>query len=329
MEKGHKNYLSAGDSILPICYAIFSALFFLELALWGAFLLKRWDTVKGIHYLMTVVVVLKFFTLFVEAFRYQSLKNTGLHDGWSIAYYVFSFCKGMMLFSTIVLIGTGWSYLKPFLAERDKHIMLAVLVVQFMVNLALVVLDEMVPGRDKYLDWRDLFIVSDLLCCFVIILPIVNSIKHLKAAQHTDDRVQRNLQRLQSFRSFYLAVVCYVYLTRLFVFLLQLSLYYEYAWVPKVLNECIALGFYGVTGYLFRPQVANPYFPIEHDLPNEQNVELTQLQQPHSATQSVVTHTHGTSGVMNDVYFLFLFFLFFFLNLRKKNNNNNNNSFVM
>ena len=50
------------------------------------------------------------------------------------------------MFSVIVLIGTGWSYLKPFLTERDKQIMLVVFVVQVMVNIAVVVVDDESPG---------------------------------------------------------------------------------------------------------------------------------------------------------------------------------------
>ncbi len=34
----------------------------------------------------------------------------------------------MLFFAVIVLIGTGWSYMKPFLTDRDRQIMLAVMV---------------------------------------------------------------------------------------------------------------------------------------------------------------------------------------------------------
>jgi hypothetical protein len=32
--------------------------------------------------------------------------------GWQIVYYIFTFLKGIMFFSVIMLVGTGWSLLK-------------------------------------------------------------------------------------------------------------------------------------------------------------------------------------------------------------------------
>lgn len=37
---------------------------------------------------------------------------TGSPDGWNIAYYIFTFFRGILFFTVIVLIGTGWSYMK-------------------------------------------------------------------------------------------------------------------------------------------------------------------------------------------------------------------------
>lgn len=89
------------------------------------------ENVRSIHLLMTLCLVLKICTLFFEAFREHAVKTTGMkNDGWTIMFYIFSFLKGTLMFAVIVLIGTGWSYLKPFLTDRDKQIMLAVLVAQ-------------------------------------------------------------------------------------------------------------------------------------------------------------------------------------------------------
>ena len=50
-----------------------------------------------------------------------------------------------MFFSVIMLVGTGWSLLKPFLNIREKKILLAVLPLQVIDNIALVVMEEMSP----------------------------------------------------------------------------------------------------------------------------------------------------------------------------------------
>jgi len=49
---------------------------------------------------MSIVLVLKLMTLFFEAFEFHYLKTTGTPHGWQIAYYIFSFLRGMMLFGT-------------------------------------------------------------------------------------------------------------------------------------------------------------------------------------------------------------------------------------
>jgi G protein-coupled receptor 107 len=75
-------------------------------------------------------------------------------------YYIFAFVKGVMRFVVILLIGTGWSLLKPYLNDREKKIILMVLVLQVLDNVAMVVLEEMSntsPGSADWLTWRDIF----------------------------------------------------------------------------------------------------------------------------------------------------------------------------
>ena len=55
-------------------------------------------------------------SLFLD--RYQSIKLSGDGYTWATFYYLLTFVKGVMLFSVILLIGTGWSFLKPFLQDR-------------------------------------------------------------------------------------------------------------------------------------------------------------------------------------------------------------------
>ena len=54
-----------------------------------------------------------------------------------------------------MLVGTGWSLLKPYLNIREKKILLAVLPLQVIDNIALVVMEEMSPGSIAWLSWRD------------------------------------------------------------------------------------------------------------------------------------------------------------------------------
>lgn len=262
---GEKIYLSAGEASLPVWYFVICAIFIAMVVVWFRTICKDRENTRSIHYLMAVVLVLKVMTLFFESFKYQATKTTGENNGWSILFHIFNFLKGMMMFSVIVLIGTGWSYLKPFLTERDKQIMLVVFVVQVMVNIAMVVVDDESPGSKGWMSWRDVLHLLDMLCCCLILLPIVWSIKHLREAAGADGKAAANMKRLQNFRSFYLLVVSYVYFTRIIVFLLEATLPFEQTWLGQVFYEAAAMVFYSVTGFLFRPQARNPYLALGKD----------------------------------------------------------------
>jgi hypothetical protein len=144
---GNKVYLPAGQASLPTWYFVISLAFLLQVFVWAGMIGKNSQNVRSIHWLMMLCLLLKTMTVFFNAFREHSIKTTGLkNDGWAYLYYIFSFLKGGMMFAVIVLIGTGWSYLKPFLTDRDKQLMLAVLVAQLMINVAAVIVDEETPG---------------------------------------------------------------------------------------------------------------------------------------------------------------------------------------
>lgn len=269
---GVANYLSAGESSLPVWFFLICAAFGAEAVVWIGYLRKHAEHVRSIHHLMTAVVVFKLASLLFESFEYHYIKTTGSPHGWNVVYYFFSFVKGLLFFAVIVLIGTGWSYLKPFLTERDKHVMLAILVVQAMVNLAVVVVDETSPGAKEFLTWRDIFHLLDMVCCCLILLPIVWSIRHLQESAEADGKAARNMERLKRFRKFYLLVVLFIYTTRIIVFLLSATLPFELVWLGTVFSELAALAFYATTGYLFRPQDANPYLAVGKD--DEDEVEV-------------------------------------------------------
>ncbi len=56
--------------------------------------------------------------------------DAGHPDGWNIAYYIFTFMRGILFFTVVVLVGTGWSYMKPLLAEKEKRILMIVIPLQ-------------------------------------------------------------------------------------------------------------------------------------------------------------------------------------------------------
>jgi len=272
---GTPMYLSAGEASLPTWYFVLSGLFLAEVLAWCSMMLRNRTELKHIHWLMLATVVVKFISVILQSIRYHFFKWSGVHSGWFWVYYIFAVLKGILMFCVIVLIGTGWSYLKPFLTERDKNLMLAVIVAQIFLNVAMVIVSESAPGSREAQKWGLVLNVLDIVCCCLILLPIVWSIKHLRLAAGTDSKdskLNRNLERLKRFRTFYLVTVAFVYFTRIIVFLLHSTLPFEMTWLASVFSELASLLFYAATGAIFAPGRKNPYLSLSTE---DEETELT------------------------------------------------------
>lgn len=260
------NYLSAGEAPLPWVYFAFFLSFAAATIVWLS-VIFRWfgnkGSVHGIHYLMAVLLVLKTLTLLFESIRFHYIAIFGSSETWSIIYFIFAGLKGVMLFTVIMLIGSGWSLMKAYLHEREKQIIFAVLTLQVIDNIAMVVLEETAPGSQGWLTWRDILHLIDIICCCAILFPIVWSIRHLRQAAEIDGKAQVNIQKLQLFRQFYVMVVVYIYFTRLVVLLITATIPFYLEWLGDLFSELATLMFYTATGYQFRPMVNNPYLPVQ------------------------------------------------------------------
>lgn len=127
-----------------------------------------------------ILLSLKCLTLLFESIRYHYIAIFGVSEYWSIVYYFFAFLKGVMLFTVILLIGSGWSLMKSYLNDKEKKTILFVLMLQVLDNIAMIVIEETAPGSMGWLTWRDLLHLVDIICCCAILMPIVWSIRHLR-----------------------------------------------------------------------------------------------------------------------------------------------------
>lgn len=260
-----RDYLSAGKTNLPRIYFLFSVIYFVLLAVWIYVLYKKRLTAFGIHFFMLAVVILKALNLLCEAEDKSYIKRTGSAHGWDVLFYMFSFLKGIMLFTLIVLIGTGWSFLKPYLQDKEKKVLMIVIPLQVVANIAQVVIDETGPYGQDWLTWKQIFLLVDVLCCCAVLFPIVWSIKNLREAARTDGKAAVNLMKLTLFRQYYIVVICYIYFTRVVVYALETITSYKYLWTSVVAGELATLAFYIFTGYNFKPEAHNPYFVVNDE----------------------------------------------------------------
>jgi G protein-coupled receptor 107 len=170
-----------------------------------------------------------------------------------------------MMFVVILLIGSGWSFVKPFLSEQDKRIFMFIIPLQLIDNLAMIIIEETAPGSQGFFTWKDIFRLVDIICCGAILIPIIWSIRHLREAAQIDGKAARNIYKLKLFRQFYLLLVSYIYFTRVIVYLLDATLPFRHVWLGQFFTELATLAFYLTVGYKFRPVSDNPYFKISDD----------------------------------------------------------------
>ena len=259
------NFLSAGDAPLPTMYLGFFLLFSAAMVVWSWVITRdaaSHGTVHRIHYMMAALLALKCLTLLFESIRFHYISIVGSSELWSVIYYIFAFLKGVMLFTVILLIGSGWSLMKAYLNDREKKVILVVLTLQVLDNVAMVVLEETAPGSQGWLRWRDILHLVDIVCCCAILFPIVWSIRHLRQAAEADGKAQKNIVKLQLFRQFYILVVAYIYFTRIVVFVIAATLPFYLLWLGNMFTELATLIFFVTTGFKFRPALDNPYLLV-------------------------------------------------------------------
>ncbi|XP_076922105.1 protein CANDIDATE G-PROTEIN COUPLED RECEPTOR 7-like [Bidens hawaiensis] len=257
-----RDYLSTGLSALPWLYSFFSVLYLGFLWFWIVKCMKNKLSVYRIHVIMGGLLLMKALNLICAAEDKHFVKVTGTSHGWDVLFYIFQFIRVVLMFTVIILIGTGWSFLKPFLQEKEKKVLIIVIPLQVLANIASIVIGETGPFMKDWVTWNQVFLLVDITCCCAIIFPIAWSIRSLKEASKTDGKAARTLGKLTLFRQFYVLVIGYLYFTRIVVFALMTIATYNYQWVAYAAEELASFLFYLVMFYLFRPVASNEYFIV-------------------------------------------------------------------
>lgn len=272
-EQNNSSYLSAGEMPLPALYCMMAVLFFLSGLFWVFILRQSKHPVFKIHYLMAVLVFLKSLSLAFHGVNYHFIKELGAHLAtWAVLFYIAHLLKGALLFVILILIGTGWTFIKHVLSPREKRLFMAIIPLQVLANVAEIILAESEEGAREYSMWGYIFLFVDLLCCGCIVVPVVWSIRHLQEAAETDGKAAINLRKLKLFHHYYVMIICYIYFTRMIVYLLKITVPFQYIWLNEMFKEMGTYVFFVLTGYKFRPAARNPYFALNEDEDDDEDV---------------------------------------------------------
>ena len=292
---GNQSYLTAGEMPLPAMYLYFTASYLLSFFVWAINIRQIrmghepiWTSsqprVHPIHHLMTVLLGLKTTVVLLEALRYYHIRAVGHAEFLSTLYFILSFVKGVAMFTVVLLIGSGWSLLKPSLNAREKRIIWTVLLLQVIDNIAVLILSNETLGEALYEKWSALLHLVDILCCCAILVPIVWSVsalekrieEHQPACPNSNNEEggkAKTVQKLKLFQRFYLLVIAYIYTTRILVYIFATTLGFRQTWLRYFVSELGTLVFYCIVGFLFRPIDENPYLEIEFADVQDQETE--------------------------------------------------------
>ncbi|XP_068664005.1 protein CANDIDATE G-PROTEIN COUPLED RECEPTOR 7-like [Aristolochia californica] len=265
IEADKKDFLPAGQTQLPQLYFLFFLIYFCFFFSWLYICYKQRETVDKIHIIMGALLVFKAAKMICASEDTFYVKRTGTPHGWDVAFYVFGFFKGITMFTVIILIGTGWSFIKPYLQDREKNLLMLVIPLQVIENIASVVIGETGPSKKDWLTWNQLFLLIDVICCCAVFFPIIWSIRSLRESSKTDGKAARNLAKLNLFKQFYVVVVVYLYFTRIVVSAITAVVTYRYRWISPAAAEAASFAFYIFVFYNFQPIERNPYFAIDED----------------------------------------------------------------
>ncbi|KAF9088587.1 hypothetical protein BGX23_007250 [Mortierella sp. AD031] len=268
------NYLSAGDIPLPKVYAGAALAYFVASALWAYMLLKKDTKVFWPHKLIFVLALMIGIQKTFQALKVSYMRTGVDAEGWTVMFYIFAFLKGSLSILIITLIASGWMFIKPFLSQKDKKIILVIIPLQILSNVASTISNETAIGSINWSFWSQVFPLVDLISCIVILGVIVQTQRHLSEAAEAEGKVAENKSKYKLWGSFYLVTVVYIYLTRILVEFLKVALPFQYVnWLVELLNEVITLGFYSTIGWKFRPYANNPYTLIDEDDHDNDDIE--------------------------------------------------------
>jgi len=152
---GTKDYLSVGMASVPGIYAFFAVCYVVFLAGWLYVTLYRNRlSAHRIHHLMSGLLVARMLYCISAAEEQHYIRTAGTPHGWDVMFYLFQLVKGVILFAVIALIGTGWSFLKPFLQDKEKKVLMVVIPLQVAANIAAAVVGETGPFLQGWVTWN-------------------------------------------------------------------------------------------------------------------------------------------------------------------------------
>ncbi|KAF9204146.1 hypothetical protein BGZ59_001225, partial [Podila verticillata] len=153
-------------------------------------------TDNGLWLLMILIVLSLILAIMIGIQKpFQTTRSEA--ERWTVMFYIFAFIKGSLSILIITLIASGWIFIKPFLNEKDKKIILIIIPLQILTNVAMTISEETAVASPNWAFWG-----VTLTMGFLVVNCVV---------------VAENKIKYKLWGAFYIVTVVYVYFTRIMI----------------------------------------------------------------------------------------------------------------
>ena len=260
-EDGTINYLDDGEKGIFILYSIFSAFYAVFGIIWIRLCFKQQRSdLRPVHHSITVLLLLKIVCLVLGAIQLSYVaKNGVLENAWTYIHQISIILLSVLLYVVVVLIGSGWSVSKASFNTREKAIIAVVLILQLLIQTGIAILEVFSRGAFMFPLIEVVLRVSDFVCCILVLLPVMWSIRNLERSSDISDKAESNLIRLKTFRDLYFVFISFLYCRIVILSMLKLTIECPDSWISTTVDEIIFFFFFVFVGKKLRPMKDNPY----------------------------------------------------------------------
>ncbi|KAL7750219.1 hypothetical protein RI367_004392 [Sorochytrium milnesiophthora] len=271
------NLLSAGQMFLPTIYAASAVVNVVFIFLFSRQFRMETARVFWVHRLMLLLLVLTVLQKVFLAAQYHSMQAGIDTRAYDIISYIFTVIKSSLAVTIIGLLAAGWSFIKPYLSERDRKLIMFIIPLQVIANVAHVMELELAIGSLSSIFWSRVLPIVDISSFLIILYAIIQTRKHLTQAADTDGKAKSNLDKYQLWGTLYLATFVYLYLTRIISLFLKTAVPFKVLWLSEAFDEIVTGIFYIFIGRRFSPSSANPYTELHTATDTESGLQLNDL----------------------------------------------------
>jgi hypothetical protein len=279
-EDGKPYHVGSGDRRLPSVFSVMTILYVATALACALHMMQRKNSCFKIHGMFLLTVVSRAIFCGASFFYYsQIVSEDSANDSIPMLYKVACYFTGFSLFVTILLIGSGWSFIRWSIHRRMRFIVALLVLLQSGYWTFYFRLEEMNKSDPDYEQTRRATHLFDLASCCAILFPIVWSIQQLKTEARSEEAAAAASasedpdattsdapamkEKLLQLRGFYSQVVLFLYSTRILLYLIRVALDCNMSYVAVGMSEATTLVFFLTAGWKFRPRPENPYILME------------------------------------------------------------------